>query len=134
MGGKFPLVPRCVSSVAHDDDSATPDTAAERQAIVAQKLKFLNPTNASTLVAALLPDREVLLAQGHDAASLLLMCGFHAEYDFDLPRATTDWCDNVDSNAEWAGALVQALHATAGFPRFFQDATSPDTKLGYDSV
>ena len=132
MGGEFPLVPRCV--VCRSRSSATPDTAAERQADVAQKLKLLNPTNASTLVPALLPDREVLLTQGHDAVSLLLMCGFSGRYAFDMPPATTDWCDKVDSNADWAGTLVQALHTTAGFPRFFQDATSPDTKLGYNSA
>ena len=99
-----------------------------------QQLASLDPTNATTFMNALQADREVLLAQGHDAASLLLMCGFSVEYDFDLPSDTAEWCGDVDSNFEWAGTLVQALHATAGFPRFFQDATNPDTKLGSDSA
>ena len=113
---------------------AAADSAAERQADVAQKLTSLDPANAGTLLDALQADMEALVAQGHDAASLLLMCGFSADYEFDIPSDTADWCDDVDSNFEWAGTLVQALHATAGFPRFFQDATNPDTKLGYNSA
>ena len=102
---------------------------------MAQKLTSLDPANATTFVSALQADREALVAQGHDAVSLLCMCSFSAMYDFYLlPSATEEWCDDVDYEFEWAGTLVQALHATAGFPRFFQDATNPDTKLGYDSA